>query len=97
MSDDGEKEDRAYTRGRQAAFLEILTTVAMELDFLKDEEKIKSKLAHLLQERHYAIGALRDVCGGHGDNDWTDNLYLPDIIEKHLGRQLDAEKDDEEE
>ena len=90
---DGEAEDLAYVRGRQAAFLEIFRTVAMELDFLKDDEQIKSKLSHLLQERHFAIGALREVCGRHGDNDWPDNLYLPDIIEKHLGRQLDAEKD----
>jgi hypothetical protein len=97
MSDDGEKEDRAYVRGRQAAYLEIFRTVAMELDFLKDEEQIKSKLSHLLQERHFAIDALRTVCGMHGDNDWPDNLYLPDIIEKHLGRQLDAEKNDKKE
>ena len=39
-------------------------------------------------ERADAISALRRICERHGDNDWTDDLNLADIIEKHLGRHL---------
>jgi len=37
--------------------------------------------------------ALRRVCEEHGDNDWRDDLHLADVVEKHLGRHLDAARD----
>jgi hypothetical protein len=29
-----------------------------------------------------------DLCADYGDNDWTDDLNLSDVIEKHLARHL---------
>jgi hypothetical protein len=40
-------------------------------------------------ERKQAIAVLRELCGKFGDNDWPDDLYLSDIIEKHLGDYLE--------
>ena len=41
-------------------------------------------------EREEAIFALQRVCKEHGDTLWGNDLHLADIIEKHLGRHLDA-------
>ena len=40
-------------------------------------------------EIEVARKVLRQVCATWGDNDWPDNLYLADIIEKHLWRNLE--------
>ena len=44
----------------------------------------------LVAERVDTVRVLRDLCEVYGDNDWPDNLYLADAIEKHLGRHLTA-------
>jgi hypothetical protein len=40
------------------------------------------------RERAGTIAALRELCGHFGDNDWTDDLHLADVVEKHLGKHL---------
>jgi hypothetical protein len=35
-------------------------------------------------ERADAIRTLRRLCSEHGDNFWSDDLHLSDIIDKHL-------------
>lgn len=84
-----DKEEAAYIRGRKQAFAEMLAHAAREFHIdATDEEQMKSKLAFMVQERELAISALRNICSQYGDNDWSDNLFLPDIIEKHLHRAL---------
>jgi hypothetical protein len=74
-----------YERGSRAAWTLILQQALMHLDY----EASKASGARWILEREAAIAALRDICQVHGDNDWPDNLHLADIIEKHLGRNLD--------
>jgi hypothetical protein len=79
-----EREELAYIQGRQAAFLRMLNHLIVEL-----HGKTDLTVEELLAERIDAIHALRRVCARFGDNEWPDNLYLSDIIEKHLERHLD--------
>jgi hypothetical protein len=44
------------------------------------------------EERKWAIVALRSLCGQFGDNDWSDDLHLADVIDKHLARRLWSEQ-----
>lgn len=41
-------------------------------------------------ERTETVHALRELCKEFGDNDWSDDLHLADVIEKHLARHLRA-------
>jgi len=79
-----EREEAAYMRGRKAVLGEMLGTALRGLggQNLSRED--------LLKERADAIAALRNICDDHGDNDWSDGLYLSDIISKHLGDYLDS-------
>lgn len=87
MSDTDEK---SWLLGNRAAYRAIILQCA---GYLAQGDPLK-KAAVLIAERAEAIAALRRVCADHGDNDWKDDLYLADIIEKHLGRNLDrAAKD----
>jgi hypothetical protein len=82
MKQDQEKDERMWQEGFQAAMRRVLALAMTELP-RHDMEK-----AHLLKERSETVSKLRELCELHGDNDWQDNLYLPDVIEKHLGRHL---------
>ena len=75
--------EQDYLRGSKTAYRNMLATC---LKHLSDDENIDA--ARLIYERDEAISVLRDLCKYHGDNDWEDNLYLADIIDKHLGRHL---------
>ena len=77
--------EQDYIRGSKSAYRSLLLLCIRELSPEIDDNII---IARLLAERDEAIGILRDVCKEHGDNKWEDNLYLPDIIEKHLSRYL---------
>ena len=39
-------------------------------------------------ERENAVSTLRQLCEEFGDNDWDENIFLSDVIEKHLGKHL---------
>ena len=45
-----------------------------------------AELAELRQEREDVIKMLRDIAQRKvlGDNEWSDNLHLRDILEKHF-------------
>jgi hypothetical protein len=79
-----EAEEAAYARGRKAVLREQLGAALRGLggENLSREE--------LLKERADAVAALRNVCDDHGDNDWSDDTYLSDIISKHLADHLDS-------
>ena len=71
-----------WVSGYKAAMAQIAT---LSLQSLAGSDRDK---ASLLIERQAAIAALREVCAVFGDNDWPDDLYLADIIEKHLAPHL---------
>jgi len=76
--------EESYEQGSRMAWRMMLQTCCRELGYDDTEAAKKGWIA----EREAAISALRDVCADHGDNDWENNLYLADIIEKHLHRNL---------
>lgn len=39
------------------------------------------------------VALLRAECALEGDNDWTEDLHLADVIEKHLLRKLYGQRD----
>lgn len=41
------------------------------------------------RERADTIRALRSLCSLYGDSHWEDTLHMADIVEKHLGRDLE--------
>lgn len=81
--------EQDYQRGYQAA---LRTMLRMNLANLTGEDNNQPliDLARARLERAEAISMLRQVCEEFGDNDWEDNFYLPDIIEKHLWRNLES-------
>lgn len=63
--------------------IQKLVTVEHQLAEQKDA-RIASLEAHLDGTRK----ALRIECADLGDNNWSDDLHLGDVIEKHLGRNV---------
>ena len=66
-----------YLNGRRSAWESMLRTCVNNLDRDTSHEA-------LVLERSTTIALLRDICKEYGDNDWSDNLHLSDIIAKHL-------------
>lgn len=85
-----EAEEKIYESGRRAAIVEMLSHCLRELD-IDDPEKAK---LNWVKERERTISMLRQVCTEFGDNDWPDNLYLPDVIEKYIWRNLEVRRND---
>lgn len=77
-----EKEVLAYNRGKKSVWLAILKIAQMECGMNTADPFFQ--LGVLITERNEAISALREVCRIYGDNDWPDELYLSDIINKHI-------------
>jgi len=40
-------------------------------------------------ERIDVVAKLREICGEFGDNEWSDDLHIVDILDKHLQRHLE--------
>lgn len=76
-----EQDEANYRRGQRSAWRNILNIAIRELNYDQDDCAFLHKL---IAEREAAIAALRRLCSDYGDNNWPDNMYLSDIIEKHL-------------
>ncbi len=74
--------ERDYIKGERAAWRRILGEAERALGGRE------AKHASMVAELEATRAALRAVCEAHGDNDWRDDAYLPDVVEKHLGRHL---------
>lgn len=74
--------ERSYRDGSRAVYRELLS---MALSGLGRKDL---KAEALVLERAETVALLRRVCAEHGDNDWSDDLHLADVIEKHLERHL---------
>ncbi|SHH33704.1 hypothetical protein [Desulfofustis glycolicus] len=80
--------EQDYIRGSRNAYRFMMLHCLRELDIETDAEKLEKKIVQLVAEREEAISVLRDICRDCGDNSWSDDLHLADIIDKHLGRHL---------
>jgi hypothetical protein len=80
-----EKEEQVYIQGSKWAYTNILMKCLKNLGI---NEPSEAKRLVWIEERQDAIEILRDLCNEFGDNDWSDDLYLQDIIEKHLAKHL---------
>lgn len=78
-----EIKEQSYIQGQRVLLLSQLQQILRELGITDDVTK-----EQLIIEREKTVAMLRRVCGCFGDNDWPDNLYLPDIIDKHLATHL---------
>jgi len=78
-----EAREDGYVEGRRSAYRSLLRECLSNLS-----ETERSASAYAI-ERQETISVLRSLCAEHGDNDWPDNLYIPDIITKHLEPYLD--------
>lgn len=74
------EKERAYEEGFQAAMRVVLAAI---VNRMPDGSTDRWRL-----ERGQTIAALREVCEDFGDNNWTDDLHLADVVEKHLTRYL---------
>ena len=80
--------EQDYLKGNKAAWLNMLHYCLKELGFDEEIENPEIKIAKMAKERLEMIAMLRQVCARFGDNHWEDDLYLVDIIDKHLWRKL---------
>jgi hypothetical protein len=81
-----EREERCYLDGQRSAWVHLLGECLRQLGYDSPE----AGAARWVKEREEAVAALRGLCGEFGDNDWDESLYLPDVLDKHLGDHLRA-------
>lgn len=74
--------EQDYLNGSRAAWTRMLG------ECLKNLESGERDKSQWVKERSDTVLALRSVCGDFGDNEWDDDDYLADVIEKHLERHL---------
>ena len=80
-------DEKSYEQGSKMAWKTMLALCCRELGY--DDPQVKK--SSWIAERESIKNALRDICDEYGDNDWDDDLYLADVIEKHLRRNLDRQ------
>lgn len=80
--------ERGWCEGNRAAYRSMLAECLRHLGTEGDAERWRL-------ERLDTIAVLRRVCAEHGDNEWPDDAYLADVVEKHLEDHLEAPGEDE--
>ncbi len=80
-----EKEENIYIQGERNVWNKLLSDCLIELGYNNPGNKQKY---NWILEREAVIVQLRDLCNKFGDNNWSEELHLADIIEKHLRRHL---------
>lgn len=73
-----------WDQGYRAALRGTLSQTLQSLGF----EGSEAEHAKWIIERERAIAVLREVCEQFGDNEWSNDLNLGDIIDKHLSKHL---------
>ena len=59
-----------------------------ELCDVADLQSLAADHDRLEKERQDIVIQLREICAEFGNNDWSDDLHLGDVIEKHLAKYL---------
>jgi hypothetical protein len=78
------KLEQQFERGHRSAWKKLLDLALRELGY-----DVKAQV-RAVQEREDTVRLLRTICRDFGDNEWADDLYLRDIVEKHLWRHLES-------
>lgn len=68
--------EKDYMQGKERALLGILQHVHEKLG----QEDTAAAQSKWIVERAETVLALRSIFDALGDNDWPDDLYLPDIV-----------------
>jgi hypothetical protein len=82
-------EESAYIEGSRRAYITILQAC---LKHLGVHDPVAGQHRWIL-ERQETLAMLRTICAEYGDLDWTDDLHLRDILDKHLYRYLADEEE----
>jgi hypothetical protein len=83
--------DAAYANGERRILAKLSSLIAAEL-YGHDRESHEARLHALEAERLDVVTVLRRICAEHGDNDWSNDLNLVDVLEKHLESYLEQTK-----
>lgn len=86
-----EAEESSWMEGRRAAWLNMLQLC---LNHLGVDDPVVGQHAWIL-EHAATLVKLREICGDYGDTDWEDDLFIPDILDKHLYNHLQSGEDDD--
>jgi hypothetical protein len=79
--------ESGYEAGSRATWTRLLRVALGQLGY--DEPLTRQHV--WVVEREDAITILREACARFGDNDWTADLALADILGKHLLNYLEEE------
>ena len=74
-----------YELGRRGALLKVIQDC---FNALRVDDPARGQAAWVL-ERQELILHLRRLCAIYGDNDWTEDDHLGDVLDRHLGYWLD--------
>lgn len=75
---------RTFEEGCRHALMSMAGHLISELNASGGPRTVASLTLAAHRERLELVSVLRRLCAKLGDNDWPDDLYLPDVIEKHL-------------
>jgi hypothetical protein len=78
--------ERGFVAGQRHVYQTLLEECARGLGV----DSPLGRAAHSIVELEETRAALREICERHGDTDWPNDLYLPDVIRKHLAPYLDG-------
>ena len=81
--------EAAFEAGERSAYTSLLRQCLRNLGYDENIGSDERVVATLILGRQEALACLRDVCDAWGDNDWTYDLSLADIIKNHLARHLE--------
>ena len=91
MASVAEAHERGYLEGHRAAWCALLQTALGHIRGPQPEQDTLVALGIVTLELDGVRAALRRLCDDFGDNDWSDDLHLVDVIEKHLAPYLGDE------
>lgn len=83
-----ELRERGYIEGQAALARGLLRDLVRFLPERIDDTPYPPPRVRLEIERDETRAVLRDLCGRFGDNEWPDDLYVPDVLRKHLEEHL---------
>src|SRR3954452_7633653 len=76
------------TKARATLTQERLRVKESQIALEREWEKLARTKEALGRERARAVAYLRRLCERYGDNQWTDDLPLAEILENHLAEPL---------
>jgi hypothetical protein len=79
-------DEKSYEMGSRAAWQSMLRLCLRELGY--SDKPDAAAFAQMVEEREAAIAALRSICEDYGDNNWSNDLHLADILNKRLLTRL---------